>query len=89
MGNLRKDVMPRVRMQALIKIWNQQLASTENVSLEFLGFYRHTGNFLFEAHGNEKLERVVKVLAQTEALPALAVFPKDQFLSCLSLLAVC
>ena len=86
MGNLRKDVMPRARMQELIRSWNKQLASTESVSLEFLGFYRHTGNFLFEAHGNDQLERVIKTLAQTEALPVFAVFPKDEFLSCLGLL---
>ena len=42
MGNLRKNVMPRAKMQGLIRSWNEQLASTENVSLEFLGFYRHT-----------------------------------------------
>ena len=86
MGNLRKDVMPRARMEELIRSWNKQLASTENVSLEFLGFYRHTGNFLFEAHGNDQVERIVKALAQTEALPVFAVFPKDEFLSCLELL---
>lgn len=86
MGNLRKDVMPRARMQELIRSWNKQLASTESVSIEFLGFYRHTGNFLFEAHGNDQLERVIKILAQTEALPVFAVFPKDEFLSCLGLL---
>lgn len=86
MGNLRKDVRPRARMEELIRSWNKQLASTENVSLEFLGFYRHTGNFLFEAHGNDQVERIVKALAQTEALPVFAVFPKDEFLSCLGLL---
>jgi hypothetical protein len=86
MGNLRKDVMPRARMQELIRRWNKQLASAESGSLEFLEFYRHTGNFLFEAHGNAQLERVAEVLAQTEALPVFAVFPKDEFLSCLGLL---
>ena len=86
MGNLRKDVVPRAKMQALIKSWNKQLVSTKDVSLEFLGFYRHTGNFLFEAHGNDQVERVVKALAQTETLPVFAVFPKDKFLSCLRLL---
>jgi len=86
MGNLRKDVMPRARMEELIRSWNKRLASTENVSLEFLGFYRHTGNFLLEAHGNDQIERVVKALAQTETLPVFAVFPKDEFISCLGLL---
>lgn len=86
MGNLRKDVMPRVRMQELIRSWNKQLVSTESASLTFLEYYRHTGNFLFEARGNDQLEKVIKVLAQTEALPIFAVFPKDEFLSCLGLL---
>ena len=86
MGNLRKDVMPRARMEELIRSWNKQLASTESVSLEFLGFFRHTGNFLVGAHGNDQVESIAKTLAQAEALPVFAVFPKDEFLSCLGLL---
>lgn len=79
MGNLRKDVMPRARMQELIRSWNKQLASTESVSLEFLGFYRHTGNFLFEAHGNDQLERVTRPLLKQRHCPFSRYSPRTSF----------
>lgn len=85
MGNLRKNVVPRARMQALTKNWNKQLASAKIIPVEFVGFYRQTGNFLCEVHGNDQLEEVVKAIAQTEELPVFAVFPAEEFLSCLRL----
>lgn len=83
LGNLRRNVLPRPRTEELIESWNKRLASTAKVRLEFVGSYRHTGNFLLECNTDVTVERVGKILSETEVLPIFAVFPKDEFLSSL------
>jgi hypothetical protein len=81
MGNVKRNGgQQRTPQHELLADWDSVLSSAEPLSLSFIDYYRHTGNYILRAPGSCSTYEVKQILAGRIPSYFFALFDYDEFL---------